>query len=965
MTATLHKLRGGRDAGLYYTNDPNREARANSRDEYYVRDGGGVWWSSGETIVKHNAEIDAQTFRDLCGGSDPLTGKPLVRGAGEGHRAGWDITFSAPKSLSVLWMAGDERQRAMLHDMHRAAVNDALHFLVDEQLVEVRLGAGGYIREAPADVIVARFDHFTSRAGDGNIHTHAVCMNISCTKESKNQPHSNRGIKFLTLEPRKLFDMQKVIGRAYAASLAQRLAEKGLSPRAAGRDQFELGIPDVLLEKFSKRSHQIENRVGRDATAAQKELAALATRTAKDEVPVGEALERRWQDELAEIGIDPWKAVREFVPGREVNKIIGLDFDPPEIEGTGPVAVAASKLFRHQSVISRKDLLFGALVEATFGGVGIDQVRKELELFEKCGVLLRLEGEERGESWTTRSIAAVEASLLRAANRPDERDWFRPEAVEAAIANAPHLSAEQAQAVRFATNRDGVVICEAAAGTGKTVLARTLVDAARRSGFASDSSGFKNAIIGLSPTWVGADELSKSCGIEAYAIAKWRHDYLAGRGPKIKSALFILDEIGLAGIKDLEFIARIAHETHSKISCFGDRRQLESVQNGSALRALVDVVARGAVLSQVRRQQISWQRAASMVMAQGDSEAGLRAYAKNDRLELVSGEAAAQARVIQVWNEYRRQHGDDVLIITRRNTDAAALNRAARDVLRTEGGLRGPDQLLTAVGRDGKVAPIEIAQGDRIRFGENLPQLRIRNGTRGTVEKVASDRNGPKVVVRLEDGRLVEERWAALAREQRGHPPHPPRISHGYAGTAYSVQARTSAAAVLYLAKPTDARTTYVGLTRHKLDAFVVAEFDRLVAAVQQRQSDVRAAPSAMAVREQLFAEARSYSEKANVADYVADRISFIRTGQVEIRRDLGSFNLGRVAEAAKRMVEAVWDTSSDRSLTVPIWRLVESMRHMQRQFSERVAEVVRAVRVRIEFRSQERVVTREWDISR
>lgn len=949
MTASLHTLAAGRDAGLYYVNDPNREARPYSRDEYYVRDGGGVWWSTGETIVRHNAEIDKETFRDLCAGLDPTTGKPLVRGSGPGHRAGWDVTFSAPKSLSVLWMSGDAGQRAMLHELHRAAVDDALRFLVQERLVEVRLGAGGYIREAPADVILGRFDHFTSREGDPNIHTHSVIMNVAGCLEKN---------KYRTLEPEKLFAFQLVIGAAYRASLARRLAEKGFALRAAGRNQFEIdSMPEKLIEAFSKRSHQIEKRVGRGATGAQKEIAALATRGSKDEVPIGDVLERRWREELAEIGNDPWTAARDFVPSREVEKVIELDFDPPEIEGTGPVAVAASKLFRHQSVISRKELLLGALVEATFGAVSIDKVRAELQSYEQRGILRRLAGKERGECWTTSSIAATEASLLRAADRHDEHDWFRSEAVDAALANAPHLSEEQAQAIRFSANRDGVAICEAPAGTGKTVLARALVDAARRSGL---------TVLGLSPTWVGADELSKSCGIEAVAIAKWRHDYLAGRSQKIDSkTLIVIDEVGLAGVKDLEFALRIAHEARGKAVCFGDRRQLQAPSGGNALRAIADVVARGAVLSQIRRQEVAWQRAASIVMAKGDAEAGLRAYAKNERLELVPGEAEAQARVIQVWNEYRHAHGDDVLIVTRRNVDAAALNRAARAVLRAEGRLTGPNLSLATVDREGKIAPIELAQGDRIRFGENLSQFGIRNGTRGTIEQIGSDRGEFKVAVRLDDGQLIDERWSALVREQRGRAPHPPRISSAYAGTAYSVQGRTSAAAVLYVSKPTDARETYVGLTRHKIDACVVAERDRLEAAVRQRQSDIRIAPSETAICERLFTEARSYAEKANVADYVEDRISFMRTGQIEIRRDAPSLNLSRVARAAQRIFEAAWEKSSDRPLTVPVWRLVESLLHMQRQMSERVAEIVRSARARIEDRTKERVVAHEWDSRR
>lgn len=199
--------------------------------------------------------------------------------------------------------------------------------------------------------------------------------------------------------------------------------------------------------------------------------------------------------------------------------------------------------------------------------------------------------------------------------------------------------------------------------------------------------------------------------------------------------------------------------------------------------------------------------------------------------------------------------------------------------------------------------------------------------------------------------------------ERRRRTPLPPRITSAYAGTAYSVQSRTSAAAVLYVAKPTDARVLYVGLTRHKFDARVGAERDRLEAAVRQRQSDRRAAPSETSIRERLFTEARSYAEKANAVDYVDDRIAFMRTGQIAIQRDAPSFNLGLVARSAQRLFEATWQESGDQSLTVPAWRLVDGMRHMQQQASERVAEVVRAVRARIELRIKERVVDREWHL--
>lgn len=75
VTATLHALGCGRNAGAYYTDDPNREARPRTRDNYYSQGGSGTWWSRGSTIVRTGAPVDTETFRDLCAGFDPRTGK--------------------------------------------------------------------------------------------------------------------------------------------------------------------------------------------------------------------------------------------------------------------------------------------------------------------------------------------------------------------------------------------------------------------------------------------------------------------------------------------------------------------------------------------------------------------------------------------------------------------------------------------------------------------------------------------------------------------------------------------------------------------------------------------------------------------------------------------------------------------------------------------------------------------------
>jgi conjugative relaxase-like TrwC/TraI family protein len=931
MTASLHRIGAGPQAGLYYTNDSAREARPSRRDEYYARDGGGIWWSSGETVVRHGAAIDMASFRDLCAGKDPRTGKPLVRGAGEGHWAGLDVTFTPGKSVSVLWMSGTPEQREFIEKAHKAAVDRALRFVLDEKLIVVRQGAGGTEHAAPSDLIIAQFTHFTTREGDPNIHSHCVCMNVAGVPEDR--VSDRYAAKHLTIEPKQLFRWQVAVGAAYRSALAEQLATEGLKARPAGRGQWELaGLPQELLKVFSKRSHQIEEAAGRAASASQKEIAALRTRNAKETVPTDEELEQRWHAELATTGVKPWEAALDPSPVYDVDLSKERDhghqiFDPPEIAGQGPVAIAASVLFSHESVIDRRRLLEAGLVEAALQQKGPEAVYEELAELEANGELQRLSA----DCWTTPAIAACEAAMLRAADRPQEREWFKVDALAAALEQAPHLATEQRDAVREAARTDGVSIIEAGAGTGKTTLACVLVDAARRSGL---------QVIGLAPSWVAADELSKSTQIEAMAIARWRYDFEHGRGNRLdEKTVIVVDESGMTGTRDMSAILTAAHEHGSKIVLIGDRRQLASVSGASALRAVSDVVRRGAVLDGVRRQKVEWQRGASVVMSRGDAEAGLRAYAARKRVELVSGETAAMNRVISIWQEHRSRHGDDVLIVTRRNADCCALNRVARDILKAEGRIHGEEFSVPSIDREGKQTRLALASGDQVRFGENLPHLEIRNGNRGSVQKIEPGHGGdPHIAIELEDGRRVEGAWRSFSRERPGKSTPSPRLVHAYCGTAHSVQGRSAVASVMYIAVPTDAREVYVGLTRHMEDAHIVVERGRLDALCRQRQVDHRINPTETEMRERLFAEARQYREKANVIDFCADRSAFTRTGKVDLPRpETGKWKIERAVLGARALRDALARLDPSR-LRMPVWQLIDRGRSLTLELAGRLA---------------------------
>lgn len=913
MTMSLHRLGAGAEAGTYYTGDNRREARPSQRDEYYACDNAGTWWSTGESIVRHGAAIDLASFRDLCAGLDPASGKALVRGAGPGHWAGIDLTFTPGKSVSVLWASGTAGQRTIIEAAHRKAVDEALQFMVEEGLVVVRSGAGGIHRHRPTDLIVGRFDHFTTREGDPNIHSHCVLANVA------GAPTDARSVRYsfshLTIDPEAVFAWQRALGAAFRASLARELADAlKVRFREAGQGQWEIaGISDAVLAAFSKRSAQIEEFAGPGASSAQKEIAALATRKGKDLVPTGEALESRWHAELVALAADPWRdataGLRE--PARPVARD-PHDLDPPEIAGSGAVARAAAELLRHESVIERKALLQRALELAGLDGLGPEAVMAELAYLQQDGRLIMLGDDRPSLRWTTPSIAAAEAAMLRAAERPDERDWINGEALSQALRQAPHLAEEQREALQEITRRDGVAIIEAGAGTGKTTLARALVAAAQRSGL---------SVIGLAPSWVAADELGASTGIPAQAIARWRQDRVQDAGRVLdERSLIIVDEAGMVGTRDMEAILTAAREAGSKVVLLGDRRQLASVTGASALRAVADVVERVATLREVRRQQVDWQQAATVMMAQGDSESGLRAYADQGRVAFVSGAAAAQAQVIAQWSELRALHGDDVLMITRRNADAAELNRLAREALRREGRI-GIDLVeVRAVDRSDRPVQLPLAVGDRLRFGETLPQHAIRNGHRATVEAVTARADGDVMLVLAhQDGRRLELAWSSLSRAPRfGRKATPPRIVHASAGTAHAAQGQTAAASVVYLARSTDAREIYVALSRHRHDAKIVVETDRLDALCRQRQADPRSLPTAQAIRERLFSEAVQYREKANVIDHVADRHTFVRDGAVRLPRERTDLGVSRVIQAAQRLRDAIAWLRAARSL--PGW---------------------------------------------
>ena len=249
-----------------------------ARADYYTKGGEppGVWAGNGAEFLGLKGVVKEAAFRNLLHGLSPNRSKRLVQNAGkENRQCGWDLTFSAPKSVSVLWSQASSDLRRSIEAAHEKAVLSALAQLENEAGL-TRRGRGGREVEK-AQFILAIFEHGTSRANDPQIHSHALLLNIGIRKDGTTG----------TLVSQSIFDRKMVTGARYRADLRVQLERIGLLIERKA-DNFEIkDVPKALCTEFSKRRLEVEaalKKSGYSSPVAAK-IATLDTRSTKHHVP--------------------------------------------------------------------------------------------------------------------------------------------------------------------------------------------------------------------------------------------------------------------------------------------------------------------------------------------------------------------------------------------------------------------------------------------------------------------------------------------------------------------------------------------------------------------------------------------------------------------------------------------------------------------------------------------------------
>jgi conjugative relaxase-like TrwC/TraI family protein len=354
------------------------------RDDYYSRDGEppGRWAGRGAERLSLVGPVTHAEFDAALGGVDPKTGERLAQVGGHGreHSAGWDMTFSAPKSVSVLWALSEGHDREGIEQAHRSAVLAATAHL-EANAGWARRGRGGATRERTAGLLMAQFDHHTSRESDPQLHTHAFIFNLAPRRDGS----------WGAIVSRELYKGQKEAGLTYRHAFASGLERQGIHLERQN-DTFRVAaIPRDVERAFSKRRQAIEEaaRVHGYSTPKGMELATLRTRRPKRDARLGDLI-KHWQTEARAIGFELGQSRQHTLtaaasngPSRPRPPAGRHNAPSPTPSASAPSAVTAAATHGDQHRAAQLGSRLGRALRALDQQAGMSGVRIKLRYRER------------------------------------------------------------------------------------------------------------------------------------------------------------------------------------------------------------------------------------------------------------------------------------------------------------------------------------------------------------------------------------------------------------------------------------------------------------------------------------------------------------------------------------------------------------------------------------------------------